>query len=57
VRSALYDIDTRPAVVNYIYGLGGSDVALELVETVYKDLSDIASGSAQPFGMRYLGTR
>jgi pyruvate ferredoxin oxidoreductase alpha subunit len=57
VRSALYDLDTRVPVVDYIYGLGGSDVRLELMETVFKDLSDIASGAAAPAGLTYLGTR
>jgi pyruvate ferredoxin oxidoreductase alpha subunit len=57
VRSALYDLDTRIPVVDYIYGLGGSDVKLELIERVYKDLSDIAAGSAAPAGLVYLGAR
>lgn len=57
VRSALYDLDTRVPVVNYIYGLGGADVRIELIEAVFSDLSDIASGAAVPSGMTYLGTR
>jgi pyruvate ferredoxin oxidoreductase alpha subunit len=57
LRSALYDLDRRIPIVNYIYGLGGSDVRLELMERVYNDLADIASGAAQPSGMQYLGTR
>lgn len=56
-RSALYDAEQRPAVVNYIYGLGGSDVKLELIRSVYTDLSDIATGAAAPMGMQYLGAR
>lgn len=57
VRSALYDLTNRPAVVNYIYGLGGSDVKIELIERVFTDLSDIASGVASPAGLVYLGAR
>lgn len=57
VRSALYDAEDRIPVVDYIYGLGGSDVRLELIEQVCTDLSDIASGAVAPFGMTYLGTR
>ncbi len=57
VRSALYDAAERIPVVNYVYGLGGADVRLELMESVFADLSDIASGAAQPTGMQYLGTR
>ncbi len=57
VRSALYDYDVRPAMVNYIYGLGGSDVRLELIRTVYSDLIDIADGVTQPGRLVYLGAR
>ncbi len=57
IRSALYDLETRVPLVNYIYGLGGSDVRLELMHQVYTDLSDIASGTAKPAGLVYLGAR
>jgi pyruvate ferredoxin oxidoreductase alpha subunit len=57
VRSALYDAENRVPVVGYIYGLGGSDVRLDLIERVYSDLSDIATGTAQPGGLVYLGAR
>ena len=57
VRSALYDSSERIPVVNYIYGLGGSDVRLELIETVFKDLTDIAAGNEAPAGLVYLGSR
>ncbi|MDO9557960.1 MAG: pyruvate ferredoxin oxidoreductase [Coriobacteriia bacterium] len=57
VRSALYDAETRVPIVGYIYGLGGSDVRLDLIERVYADLSDIAAGTAQPGGLVYLGAR
>lgn len=57
VKSALYDATERVPVVNYIYGLGGADVRIELIERVFSDLSDIASGTVQPSGMQYLGIR
>ncbi len=57
VKSALYDLGCRIPIVDYIYGLGGSDVRLELIERVYSDLADIASGATAPFGLTYLGTR
>jgi len=56
-RSALYDSSNRAPVVDYIYGLGGSDVKSELIERVFTDLSDIASGAAAPTGLTYLGAR
>lgn len=57
VRCALYDLAERMPVISYIYGLGGSDVRLDLIERVFTDLSDIAAGSAQPGGLVYLGAR
>ncbi len=57
VRSALYDTAERVPVVDYIYGLGGSDVKTDLIERVYQDLKDIASGAAAPAGLTYLGAR
>jgi pyruvate ferredoxin oxidoreductase alpha subunit len=56
VRSALYDLDARIPVVDYVYGLGGADVRLELIEQVMTDLVDIAGG-ATPTTLTYLGTR
>lgn len=56
-RSALYDSETRVPMVDYIYGLGGADVKTELIERVFADLADIASGSAVPSGLVYLGAR
>jgi pyruvate ferredoxin oxidoreductase alpha subunit len=57
VRSALYDLEVRVPVIDYIYGLGGSDVRLELIEQVFQDLADIAAGTAAPAGLVYLGAR
>lgn len=57
VRSALYDLDRRMPVIDYIYGLGGSDVRTDLIERVFADLSDITSGTAAPSGLVYLGAR
>jgi pyruvate ferredoxin oxidoreductase alpha subunit len=57
VRSALYDLEKRPPVINYIYGLGGSDVRLELMRQVYSDLSDLADGVETPGRLVYLGAR
>ena len=57
VRSALYDMEKRPIVINYIYGLGGADVKLELIEQVYSDLVDLADGVHEPGRLVYLGAR
>lgn len=57
IKSALYDLEKRPAVINYIYGLGGADVKLELIQQVYSDLADIADGTTEPGRLVYLGSR
>lgn len=41
VRSALYGLQKSPAIVNYIYGLGGKPIDLEHVDTVFSDLEKI----------------
>jgi pyruvate ferredoxin oxidoreductase alpha subunit len=57
IRSALYDLEKRPIVVNYIYGLGGADVRLELIDQVFSDLVDLADGVHEPGRLIYLGAR
>lgn len=57
VRSAMYDAADRVPIVDYIYGLGGSDVKLELMRQVVEDLGDIAAGTSEPKLLTYLGTR
>ncbi|HEY5540955.1 MAG TPA: transketolase C-terminal domain-containing protein [Coriobacteriia bacterium] len=57
VRSALYDMETRPVVISYIYGLGGADVRLELINQVYDDLVDLGDGVHEPGRLVYLGAR
>lgn len=55
VRSALYDLETRPMLVNYIYGLGGRDVKTSDIESVYSDLADIVKAGKPGNAYRYLG--
>lgn len=40
-RSACYDLEQRPKLINIVYGLGGRDCAVEDVETVYDRLQNI----------------
>lgn len=55
VRSALYDLETRPMAVNYIYGLGGRDVKAGDIESVYNDLAQIVKDGKTGDVYRYLG--
>ena len=57
VCSALYNLDTHPKVVNYIYGIGGRDVYPEHIEGVYQDLSKIAKTGRIERLLGYLNLR
>jgi pyruvate ferredoxin oxidoreductase alpha subunit len=57
VRSALYDCAERPAIVNYIYGLGGRDVRTTDIESVYTALDTIVESGSVGETYRYLGVR
>ncbi len=41
-RSALYDLDNRPKLINIVYGLGGRDVSTGDIEALYERLQNIA---------------
>lgn len=41
IRSALYDHDKRPQIVNYVYGLGGRDIMLDHFKDVASKLEKI----------------
>lgn len=57
VRSTLYDNDTRVPVINYIYGLGGRDVALAHIEQVFTDLESVAKTGKFDRLVNYLGLK
>lgn len=57
VRSALYDLPTRPIVVDYIYGLGGRDIFVGDIEKVYQTLLDIKKSGKTNQLIQYLGVR
>ena len=57
IRSALYDAKRQPLVVNYIYGLGGRDITLEHIESVYEELGNIARHGKFKKLVDYLGVR
>ncbi len=57
IRSALYDLPSRPLVVDYIYGLGGRDIFVADIEKVYQTLSDISKSGKIGDLVQYLGVR
>ncbi|MEW6619045.1 MAG: pyruvate ferredoxin oxidoreductase [bacterium] len=57
IRSALYDFNTRPKMINYIYGLGGRNIGLEMLRSVFEDLKNILKTDKIDKQIRYLGVR
>ncbi len=57
VKAALYGAEKEPAVVNYIYGLGGRDINQEHIRGVFEELKTVASKGAQDDKIRYVGLR
>ena len=38
VRNAIYDVEKRPTIVNYIFGLGGRDTSPKELRKIYDEL-------------------
>lgn len=57
IRAALYDLENRPTVVNYVFGLGGRDAPPELFRRAFDELVGIAKGTVKPFIRKYIGVR
>jgi len=55
VRNALYDMEDRPGIVDYIYGLGGRDINAVDIEGVYNRLMSASGRIAGD--VQYLGVR
>ena len=56
VKAALFDKGINKGVLNYIYGLGGREIGLEDIGSVYKDLGELINGKKKD-KITYLGVR
>ncbi len=57
VTSSMFVNGVAVPTVNYIYGIGGRDVPASDIETVYKDLVEVAKVGKAENPFRYLGIR
>jgi pyruvate ferredoxin oxidoreductase alpha subunit len=57
VKSALYNRNLHPAALNYCYGLGGRDVTVESLTSVFEDLMKVAETGELGETYRYLSVR
>jgi len=57
IRSSLFEEAKRIPVVNYIYGLGGRDISIKQIRSVYQNLQRIAQTKEVEKLVDYLGVR
>jgi len=57
VRHILYDAQSHPYVVNYVYGLGGRDMPPNLIQGIYKDLQDVVKTRRVKDYVQFAGVR
>jgi pyruvate ferredoxin oxidoreductase alpha subunit len=57
VCSSLFNSTHKPKIINYIYGLGGRDIDLHMIESVYARLEGIKDGKDIGPIVDYLGVR
>ncbi len=57
VKNALYALNQRPIMVNYIFGLGGRDSSPRDLRKIFEDLSKIAKTGQVDREVHYLGLR
>ena len=57
VTSAMYVNKKQVPMINYVYGIGGRDTKSDDIESVYKDLEEIAKTGKIENPYRYLGLR
>lgn len=56
-RSALYDLETRPKMINYVYGLGGRDITVSHFESIFDQLEEMISTGNLGEIYRHIGQR
>lgn len=57
IRSVLYEVEHRPIIVDYIYGLGGRDVTMDQIHKVFEDLDFINRTGRVESLISYIGVR
>ena len=57
IKSALYNKNLHPAVINYCYGLGGRDVTVDSLTSVFEDLMEVEKTGDVGETYRYLSVR
>ena len=56
IKAALFDSNIKKEIPDYIFGLGGREIRLEDIESIYKDLNEMINGKSKA-KVTYLGVR
>ncbi len=56
-RSSLYDLEDRPKIINYVYGLGGRDIRVEDFEFIFGELENMVKTGDPGKIYRHIGQR
>ena len=57
ITSAMYSSGLSVPTVNYIYGLGGTDITTSDIKNVYEDLQEISKSGKANFTKKYIGIK
>lgn len=57
ISACLYDLEKRPILTDFVYGLGGRDVKIEDIEGIFDDLLRILEKGEKDFTLKYVGVR
>ena len=56
-RSALYDLEKKPKLINYVYGLGGRDVKTDDFKVIFGELAEVVKTGKTSEVYRHIGQR
>jgi pyruvate ferredoxin oxidoreductase alpha subunit len=56
-RAALYDMDAKPLMTDYVYGLGGRNIEIQDIVHVYDEIEKVAKTGKVEKMIQYLGVR
>ncbi len=57
VRSAYYEQSKRPLITNYVYGLGGRDLSVDMLEGASKEMQEMVRTGEVKQTVNYLGLK
>jgi pyruvate ferredoxin oxidoreductase alpha subunit len=57
ISASLYDLEKRPVLVNFVYGLGGRDVRIVDIEEIFNHILKIYETGKKEFTLKYIGVR